>query len=210
MSSSKRYSNGFWKVYVHINKTNGKRYVGITSQKVEYRWNYGNGYKQNPHFNAAIMKYGWDGFDHIVLFDNLTEQEAKGKEVKLIAKWNTLDREYGYNATAGGDGLCGYVPSEELRQRWSEMRTGTKRSDETKRRMSASTVLTRADVMQKSAEAKYKPVSAMLLDGTLVGTFESIIDAVSKLSLPNSQRSHISDCCKGKRKSCGGYRWQYA
>ncbi len=210
MSSSKKYSNGFWKVYVHINKTNGKRYVGITSQKVEYRWNYGDGYKNNPHFRAAILKYGWDGFNHIVLFDNLSEEEAKSKEKELISQWRTQDRQYGYNVTAGGDGLCGYVPSEELRKRWSEIRTGTKRSDETKRRMSQSTALTRPDVMKKSAEAKYKAVSAFTSDNKLVGTYESIVEATEQLSLSASSRRHISDCCNGKRKSCGGYKWQYA
>lgn len=39
-----------WIVYVHINKLNGKRYVGITSKhKPEYRWNNGRGYRENPH-----------------------------------------------------------------------------------------------------------------------------------------------------------------
>lgn len=192
-----------WKVYVHINKTNGKRYVGITSQKVEYRWNYGRAYKQNPYFNNAIAKYGWDGFEHVVLFDNLSEEEAKSKERELIAEWNTQNREFGYNATAGGDGLLGYVPSEETRALWSQMRTGTKRSEETKKKMSKSTALTRPDVMRKSAEVKYKSVSAFTLTGEFIKTFDSIISAVKELGLSDGQRRHISGCCNGKRKSCG-------
>ena len=210
MGSSMKYSNGYWKVYVHINKSNGKRYVGITSQKVEYRWNYGKAYKHNPHFYAAINKYGWDGFEHIVLYDFLTADEAKDIERELISKWKTQDRKYGYNATAGGDGLYGYVPSDKLRQLWSKIRTGTKRSDETKKRMAASTAFLRPDVMKKSAEAKYKKVSAFTLDGEFIKTFDSITGAAVELRLPQSGRSHISDCCLGKRKSCGGYKWAYA
>lgn len=34
-----------WTVYVHINKVNGKRYVGITSLDVNDRWRNGDGYK---------------------------------------------------------------------------------------------------------------------------------------------------------------------
>lgn len=44
-----------WTVYVHINKTNFKKYVGITSQKPA---NCGWAYKISPHFNGAIEKYG--------------------------------------------------------------------------------------------------------------------------------------------------------
>ena len=32
-----------WTVYVHINKVNGKRYVGITSLDVNDRWRNGDG-----------------------------------------------------------------------------------------------------------------------------------------------------------------------
>ena len=197
-------------MYVHINKTNNKKYVGITSQKVEYRWNHGNGYAQNPYFSAAINKYGWDGFWHIVLFDHLCEEDAKDKEVALIAKWHTTDRLYGYNATAGGDGLTGFVPSDSLRKLWSEIRTGTKRSEATKQRMSASSAFRRKEVIQKCAEAKYKKVSAYTLDGRYVNTFDSMLQARDTLNLTDSQRKHICDCCIGKRVSTGGYKWEYA
>lgn len=38
-----------WCVYVHI-APNGKKYVGITSQKPEKRWNHGEGYQRHPYF----------------------------------------------------------------------------------------------------------------------------------------------------------------
>ena len=199
-----------WTLYVHINKTNFKKYVGITSQKPEYRWNYGRAYKQCPHFNNAIQKYGWSGFEHIIIFDNLLEDEAKSEEKRLIALWRTQDRRFGYNSTAGGDGLCGYQASDEVRRRWGESHIGSKRSEETKRRMSESSSLRRPDVMKKSAEAKYKPVIARTLDGQFVGKYESIISAAQSLGLSDGVRGHISDCCNGKRHYSGGYKWEYA
>ena len=210
MSSSKKYSNGFWKVYVHINRENGKRYVGITSQKPEYRWNYGHAYKRNQHFSAAIDKYGWDSFDHIVLFDHLTEQEAKKKEQDLIALWETRDRSKGYNTTAGGEGTTGFVPSNELREKWSEIRTGMKRSDETRAKLAEASRRTYDKSRVPLAEAKYKAVDAYTLDGVFVKTFDSIIEAASYLNLSNAQRRHVSDVCNGKRKSTAGLFWQYA
>lgn len=210
MGSSKKYSNGFWKVYVHTNQTNGKRYVGITSQKPEYRWNYGKAYKQNPHFSAAIEKYGWDGFDHVVLFDHLSEEEAKAKEQELITLWGTMDRNYGYNVTAGGEGTTGFVPPPELREKWSIIRTGMKRSEETKRKLAEASRRTYEKSRVPLAEAKYRPVSAYTMDGEFIKTFESIIAAAKEFNLTKSQRSHISEVCNGKRKSTAGYYWQYA
>ena len=203
ISSSMKYSDGFWRVYVHINKINGKRYVGITSQKVEYRWDYGNGYKNNKYFTAAIQKYGWDNFEHIVLYNNLCKQDAVEKEIELIAKWNTKDRRFGYNLTDGGEGIHGYDPPEELRKLWSDLRRGTKRSAETKARMSLSSSFRRPEIQQKSIESAYT------LDGEYVQTFNSIVEAGNTLGLSNAQRKHITDCCKGSRKSAGNYIWKY-
>ena len=62
-------------VYVHINKINHKKYIGITKQKPEDRWGKnGENYKESPHFYAAIQKYGWDNFEHIILKENLTKE----------------------------------------------------------------------------------------------------------------------------------------
>ena len=46
-------------VYCHTNKINGKKYIGITSKKPEYRWNNGKGYSTQIVFARAIEKYGW-------------------------------------------------------------------------------------------------------------------------------------------------------
>lgn len=102
-----------WIVYKHTNKTNGKVYIGITSTSVESRWRNGEGYYSQEYFYKAIKKYGWEGFTHEILFDNLTEEEARAKEIELIAQYKSNYRRYsnpnyGYNATDGGEGLSGY------------------------------------------------------------------------------------------------------
>lgn len=142
-------SNTVWTVYMHKNKINGKMYIGITSRPPEVRWgNNGSQYTstKNPCFYNAIKKYGWDNFEHIILFENLTEQDAKSKERELIAKYHTCvydDNKMGYNMTFGGEGLLGHVASEETRRKMSESKTGEKNSfygkhhsDEAKQKMS--------------------------------------------------------------------------
>ena len=70
--------NNNYKVYAHINKQNGKAYIGITNRPTpQRRWGLdGQGYKLQPKFYNAIQKYGWLEFEHCILSENLTKQEA--------------------------------------------------------------------------------------------------------------------------------------
>ena len=122
-------------VYIHISPNN-KKYIGLTSQKLENRWRNGKGYKNNTYFYRAIEKYGWDNFQHIIIARGLTEDEAKWLEVELIREWDTTNQEKGYNLTKGGEGTNGWTPSKETREKISKANKGLKRSEETKQKMS--------------------------------------------------------------------------
>ena len=90
-------------VYIHTSPSN-KRYVGITSQRPpEQRWANGHGYNHNSHFTNAINFYGWDNFNHEIVADGLTSDDAMMMEQTLIEKYNTMDQRYGYNQTSGGE-----------------------------------------------------------------------------------------------------------
>ena len=127
-----------WCVYMHINKINNKKYIGVTGRLPNQRWGHdGNNYKREPVFYGAINKYGWDGFEHLVVEDNLTEKEAKQLEIELIALYKTncfryKNPKYGYNCTDGGDGRLGSAMSEETRQKLREYRLGKELSQETR------------------------------------------------------------------------------
>ena len=198
-----------WKVYVHRNRKNGKRYVGITSKaNPEHRWNHGRGYKENPHFRDAINKYGWNNFDHIILFDGLDEVGAKSKEVELIAKWKTNDRNFGYNMTVGGDGTKGHSPSSETRAKLSKARLKENLSEETLRRRSESL---RGRVFsdehkRKIGDGNSKAIEMFSKDGTYIRSFRSAHDAEIAIGV---NHSHISQCCNGRRNSTGGYLWRF-
>lgn len=90
-------------VYSHTNKINGKKYIGITCKEhPEHRWGKdGKGYKTQP-FYRAIEKYGWENFEHEILYKDLTRPEAKKKEQELIKQFHTRFPD-GYNVTRGGD-----------------------------------------------------------------------------------------------------------
>ena len=117
-------------MYAHINKINGKIYIGQTRLKPEKRWRNGNGYKESVLFWRAIQKYGWDNFDHEIIASNLTKEEADNFERLLIDKLQTQNNKFGYNLTGGGDGSGGTQMSKESRQKMSEIQK-TRLSDPT-------------------------------------------------------------------------------
>ena len=89
-------------VYQHKNKINNKVYIGITSRDPQTRWgSQGCNYKSSPYFYNAIQKYGWDNFEHNILYTNLTKEQACKLEQTLIQKYNAMNREFGYNSTSG-------------------------------------------------------------------------------------------------------------
>ena len=111
------------KFYVYIHTCpNGKKYVGCTTQaKPKYRWGKnGEGYQYNDHFYRAILKYGWNNFQHEV-FEVDSAEEMYRKEIELIGFYHSNDPEYGYNNSVGGEkGALGCKHSEEIRKKKSE------------------------------------------------------------------------------------------
>lgn len=113
-------------VYCHRNKVNNKAYIGITHKNVNNRWKKnGLGYRKQSRFYNAIQKYGWDNFEHIILFANLTKEKACEIEILLIALFETQNPEFGYNISPGGNlGWTGCHLSEETKQKISESHKG--------------------------------------------------------------------------------------
>ena len=126
-------------VYKHTSPSN-KIYIGITCQDVERRWRNGDGYKSQKYFYRAIKKYGWDNFEHIILYKNLEERQAKVLEMALIHYYDSTNPNLGYNLTKGGEGHFGYHPSEETKKKLSENNAkywkGKHLSEETKKKLS--------------------------------------------------------------------------
>lgn len=109
-------------VYLHFNKINKKKYFGITKQKASRRFRKnGEGYKHSPAFYAAIQKYGWENFEHIILKDNLTKDKAITFEKWLINYYNTTDSSKGYNISPGGEIVISSEKiSESNKKRWQD------------------------------------------------------------------------------------------
>ncbi len=212
-------------VYVHRNLINGKVYIGITNQKpIHNRWRKnGIGYRECIKFYNAIKKYGWDNFKHIVLFENLTKEEAEDKEIELISKYKSNQNKYGYNIANGGNHQ-GTV-SEETKKKISKSLKGRTFTAEHKRKMSEAQLgeknhrygkITSAEIKEKisignilhpsSGQFPHKKVNQYNLQGEYIKTWNSMGEIERILHINHSM---ISECCNGKQKTSGGYIWKY-
>lgn len=124
-----RNSDCWYTIYAHISPSN-KMYIGITSCKdVTRRWgSNGIGYVTQKRFYRAIQKYGWDNFQHIILFSNVGETFALFLEQELIRMFDTTNKDFGYNISVGGNGIRGGsmapIDREKIAKRTRELKLG--------------------------------------------------------------------------------------
>lgn len=204
-------------VYSHTNKINGKIYIGLTSMKPEERWKNGVGYHAGTHFRNAIDKYGWYNFEHRIIKDGLTENEASYWEQYYIAFYNSTDKQYGYNMSSGGES-GGHPQTEETKKKISEHSvgfSGKKHSKESIEKMRAVKggenhpnygKHLSDETKRKISDAHKKLRNKRVYCEELDCIFESLDEAAEKIG---RTKSAIVYCCKGKTKTCKGYHLKY-
>lgn len=218
-----------YSVYVHENKINGKKYVGLTKQNPKNRWGTnGINYKKScPHFWNAIQKYGWDNFTHEVVASGLTKEEAAQMQIDLISKYKTQDKQYGYNVLAGG--TAPELP-EEVRQKMSKAMMGNKNglgkqcspqkakkigdaqrgkkfSEQRKQKLRKPKSVSRPcsdEKRQHIIDAKKDKKAIRCVDTNMV--FDSIHECSRQMNLPATA---ICAVLRGRHKSTGGHTFEY-
>ena len=178
--------NKKYTVYMHINKINNKKYIGLTKQSCQERWRHdGIGYKSQIKFWNAIQKYGWNNFEHKIIAEQLTEKEASELEIKLIKQYDCINN--GYNVSFGGS-TTNHSPETLEKMRQSML--GKKHTQETKNKIS---------------QSKNKEKIAVKCITTNI-VYESERQAMLETGIDISS---ISKCCKGEVCQAGGLEWEY-
>lgn len=196
--------------YAHINKFNGKVYVGETYlNPPSKRWANGKNYQNNKHFNSAILKYGWNGFEHIILEEcDCDFETVRQLENKWIDYYDSRNPQKGYNIAPGG--YAGLSPfAIEKAEKWKAthpeiMQERANQMHKWQNDHPEEMLRLRRINVQKATNARKKPVICVETGDQ----FESASDAARHIH--KATQSKITMACLGQRKTCGGYHWRYA
>lgn len=221
-------------IYVHTNKTNGKKYIGQTSN-IKNRWCPSH-YEGCTAFYRAIQKYGWNNFTHQILIDNLTKEDADILQEAFIKKYRTREREFGYNIAMGGSDVCTMAKGDNPKAKkvicletQEVFDCGVNAAQ--KYNISKANIYDCCKGKQKTAAGLHwswyeegkdyskliqdlKPTKRFKTSVVQIETgrvFQSATAAGIALGVnPKNPGGNITSCCRGKLRSAYGYHWKYA
>lgn len=208
-------------IYITTNLINNKKYIG----KKVYDRNSKNYLGSGKILLKAIKKYGKENFKREIIEECNNSKELCLREKYWINFYNaTKSREY-YNISSGGDGGDWFSnASKEKQEKFKKIKRlqqfGKKHSNETKKKISNSNKgkiisqksKNKMKISQSLRDKKtyfHKQIKQFTMNEEYIRTFNSIREANIFLN-KKLNNSHISACCKGKRKSAFGYIWKYA
>jgi hypothetical protein len=172
----------------------------------------------------------------LLLKRNLTEDEAFRHECYIIFLLGRKDLGTGilYNQTNGGDGKSGWVMPQEVKDKigrankgktsWMKGKPahnrGVPASEETREkcRQASTGRVTPSEVRKKISAAKkgkplppacYGAIRTPVLGTNPKGDIFYYESATEASRMTNIQRSHISACCRGERKTAGKWTWTF-
>lgn len=175
-----------YSVYYHRNIITNQYYIGITSQKPQQRWrSNGQGYKTQEKFWNAIQKYGWNNFEHKILYTELTAEEAGLIEKRLICQYNSINN--GYNVDIGGNITC---HSKETIEKIRNSMYRHYHTEETKEKIT-------------KIKQQQQGIKVICIETNKI--YPSLGAAMQDTGI---DKSSISKACHNINASAGGYHWR--
>lgn len=208
-------------IYKIVNDINSKIYIGKTEFSIEKRFKehcrdaFREHNKKRPLY-SAIRKYGIEHF-HIELIEETDNPEER--ETYWIEQFGSF--KYGYNATQGGDGRS-YIDRQQIYNLWKQGLNCKEISIVTGHDIhQISSILKQSgiepkEILDMSAQIHRKAVCQIDKNGKIKRVFNSLseaCDAMRQEGLTNCKTNtggaHISEVCRGKRKTFAGFQWKF-
>lgn len=206
-------------LYRHIRlDKNEPFYIGVGSSA-----NYFRAYRKsnrNSHWNN-IVKHA--DYEVQILFDNLSDEEARLKEIEFISLYGRVDLGTGslVNLTDGGDGCLSRKMTTDISSKIGKANKGKKRTQEFKNNLSKINKerMSNPETYKKHCEAtknnrihkRYtvpkKVVLQYDLNNNLINEYDSVTSA--SIQFNKDKTPIISRCCNNKQKTGLGYIWKF-
>lgn len=208
-------------IYLIANDINHKKYVGKTERNLDIRFkeHCEDAFKvhnENRPLYRAIRKYGIEHFYISLIEETDTPNEREIYWIQYYQSYGNL----GYNATLGGDGQK-YVDDNEVIKTYSRLKNITHTAEalqicrDTVREILKThniTPLTAGEIAKKQHS---KTILQCNTIGEVLQKYNSYSEAATDmlnqgLTKCNSKTgaTHISEVCRGKRKTFAGFIWK--
>lgn len=200
-------------IYQITNDINGKIYIGKTERTVSERWSehcrdyLKRNYEKRPLY-SAMKKYGIEHF-HVELIEETDKPEEREKF------WIEQKRSFktGYNATLGGDGKK-YLDYDLIIATYKEVQSQA----ETARIVGCFDDTVRMVLQQNNIPTLSSEEVNIIKNGLIINQYDLYNNYIQSFpsahaaasSLGKKGVSHITDVCKGKRKTAYGFIWRFA
>jgi group I intron endonuclease len=201
-------------IYLIINKQNGHKYIGQTTQPMNKRWQQhiqeALRMSDKP-LHRAMRKYGNHNF-MIKELDECDKSLLDDREQYWIEQYNTFNSSEGYNATSGGN-----RPefSDETKQKLSEIAYNRERTDEEVANIK--TALTEKAKQQSwgfltdenRGNGKHSGIriQGLNIETGEIREWDNARDAAEEVAGDRNKNSNILLSAK-KGYKCYGYRWK--
>ena len=208
-------------IYQITNQINGKIYIGKTERTIQERWReHCKDYLRERFYDRplyrAMRKYGLSNFTIELLEETNNPEE---REIFWIEQKGSF--KHGYNATMGGDGkkyidydlvVATYKNSGIIKETAKILGI----CEDTVHKILKQKDISIKPTSEMNKERFSKMVSMYSLNDEYIRTFISLQEAATymvenKLTgcKHSTIRTHISEVCRGKRKSAAKFKWKF-
>lgn len=180
-------------IYIVINKLNGKMYIGKKKFVSNWRTYLGSGLA----IKLAIVKYGKENFNRIIIDLARTSNELSEKEIYYINKYDAVNSTLFYNEAKGGiggDTFSGRTIESQEKTRKKLGHKGNKHPFYNKHHNKQT-----RDKIRESTGKKVLCVETRKI-------YKSTREIEEVL---NFHHENISACCRGKISQSNGFHWKY-
>ena len=209
-------------IYKITNNINGKIYVGKTEFSIEKRFaehKKDSCYetKEKRPLYAAFQKYGIENFSISLIEETDNPEEREQYWIKELNSFH-----YGYNATLGGDGIR-LIDYDLVVENYKKFQNA--------KMVAEAMGICQDSVLDILREKKIDIISGAQVNKNVYGKKVVAINKISKEviaqfntlheaagwananeyshSKVDTTRAHISEVCRGKRKTAYGFIWQF-